>query len=359
MRQLARTVVVLALAAAPLPAVAASSVADVTDAVIENHIRPGYERLLMETDLLSIALTDLCDAPSDATLADARDDFARVVIAWERVAHIRFGPITEDNRYERIHFWPDRRSIGLRQTQQLLAREDETVLVRGALAGQSVALQGLGALEFVLHGTGAETLADGPARGFRCRYALAIAANLIAVETAVDNDWADPDGYARLLREPGPDNPLYRDEDEILAEYVGTLAHGFEALRDQKLVPVLGETIADASPRQAVFRRAGLTTAAIRAEFAGLGNLFEISGIALLVPKEEQWMGGSALFEFRNVERTLDEIGDDFGAALTDVEGRSKITYLVILSRSLQRLIGENLSEALGLTVGFSALDGD
>jgi predicted lipoprotein len=40
------------------------------------------------------------------------------------------------------------------------------------------------------------------------------------------------------------------------------------------------------------------------------------------------------------------------------VEARG-YAYLLILTRSLQVLLGENLPAALGLSVGFSSLDGD
>jgi len=35
------------------------------------------------------------------------------------------------------------------------------------------------------------------------------------------------------------------------------------------------------------------------------------------------------------------------------------LNYLVIVTQSLQSLVGEQLSTALGLSVGFSSLDGD
>ena len=35
----------------------------------------------------------------------------------------------------------------------------------------------------------------------------------------IESAWWQEDGYARLLREPGPDNPVYRDQEEVLAEY--------------------------------------------------------------------------------------------------------------------------------------------
>ncbi len=70
------------------------------------------------------------------------------------------GPAREDNRFERLFFWPDRRGRGLRQVQGILAEEDETATDPATLYQKSVAVQGLLALDFVLSGEGNETLVE-------------------------------------------------------------------------------------------------------------------------------------------------------------------------------------------------------
>ena len=85
--------------------------------------------------------------------------------------------MTKENRLERILFWPDRKSTGLKQVQRALAEKDATATNPAKLKGKSVAMQGLGALEFVLFGTGAEKLA-GPGEDYRCAYGRAIAGNV-------------------------------------------------------------------------------------------------------------------------------------------------------------------------------------
>ena len=94
--------------------------------------------------------------------------------AWSYAEIIRFGPITEQNRLERMLFWPDRKGIGLKQVQATLAAKDATAADPAQLPAKSVAMQGLGALEFVLFGTGAEALATA-GDPYRCRYGAAIA----------------------------------------------------------------------------------------------------------------------------------------------------------------------------------------
>ena len=99
-------------------------------------------------------------------------------------------------------FWPDRKGIGLKQVQAALADKDATAADPATLAGKSVAMQGLGALEFVLFGTGAETLAA-TGDAYRCAYGAAIAGNLETIAAELDDAWQAPDGFAALWAESG------------------------------------------------------------------------------------------------------------------------------------------------------------
>ena len=59
------------------------------------------------------------------------------------------GHLIEDNRFERVLFFPDRKSTGLKQVQAALAKPEDSVTTMETLKDKSVAMQGLGALEFV------------------------------------------------------------------------------------------------------------------------------------------------------------------------------------------------------------------
>src|SRR5262249_34694308 len=93
-----------------------------------------------------------------------------------RTEHLRFGSITDKNRFERVLYWPDRQRIGERQVAQILSRRDPSALNAGELAKKSVAVQGLGALEVALYGKGSDTLlADTPEAQSGCGSAPASA----------------------------------------------------------------------------------------------------------------------------------------------------------------------------------------
>jgi predicted lipoprotein len=78
------------------------------------------------------------------------------------------------------------------------------------MGGKSVAIQGFGAIEFALYGTGAETLMNEAGRHSVAatpppspRHIETTAGQLVAA-------WDAPDGVQRDWKHPGPQNPVFR-----------------------------------------------------------------------------------------------------------------------------------------------------
>lgn len=340
----------------PAAGAAAKGTDGIVGAAIAGHVRPAYAELRARAEDLSGAVDGLCAAPSSSHLADARAEFERTVDAWSRIELLRVGPVTEGNRLERILFWPDRKGTGLKQVQAALATEDATAADPATLAGKSVAMQGLGALEFVLFGTGADTLAA--AAGYRCAYAAAIAQNVSAIAGALEEDWRRPGGYAEKWSDPGESNPYFRDDTEALNELLGVIVEGLELVRDQRL-GFLGATGSDDRPKQALFWRSGLTVENLAADLAGLSRLFEASGVAGALPPDQAWIASSIRFEFANAARAAASVPGPIEEALEDPVRRESLAYLRIVTKSLSELFGTRLAPEIGLTAGFSSLDGD
>ncbi len=329
---------------------------EIVRAAIEDVFRPAFADFDAATGALETDMGFLCEAPSAQRAAAARAQFRETVLSWSRAELYRLGPLLEDNRSERILFWPDRKGVALRQVQAALADQDETATSVDALTQKSVALQGLGALEFVLFGTGGEALATGA--DYRCRFGLAIAGALHRTAGELDAAWQAPDGIAQRLLAPSEADPEYRTVREVMEDITGLLAHGTEIIRDQRLLPFLGRDGAGPKPRSALFWRSGMTAPAITANFSGLATLFERSGIGELGP-EDSWVSNGIAFEFANAARAGGAITGPVADALADPRQKQALDYMVIVTQSLDTLLGENLAAALGLSVGFSSLDGD
>lgn len=367
----AAVAVSFALPLSPLPAFAQEGTApetttatreqklDVVWNAIDGYIRPGYAAFADAADEANSAMGDLCQLPAGENLEGARQAFAELVRAWSRIEFVQFGPVMEDNRGSRILFFPDRRGIGLRQVQAILSDKDESATTKAGLAEKSVAVQGLGALEYVLHGTGADALAtkDGD---FRCRFGEAITANLVKLGDAIEADWAKDDGgIAERMTDPAASDPAYRTADDSLKEIVGVFINGFEAIRDLRLNPAMGETEKSARPKSFLFYRSELALASLRANFAGMKDLFTASNVGSLLPEQHAYLKDSILFEFENAETVLAKLSPPLADAVADSAARQNLTYLLIVTDSLQSQFAGQLSPLLGLSAGFSALDGD
>lgn len=351
--------VILALLAMPVAAEEQKLTAEqVVSLAITEAIRPGFAQYAEATAALQFNVAALCDDPSATTLEGARTQFKAAVTAWSRVELYRLGPLMVENRYDRILFWPDRKGIALKQVQGVLADADPDATDPAKLGGKSVAMQGLGALEFLLFGTGAEQLAS--AEGdFRCRYAHAITTLQAETAATLSAEWNDPAGISKRLLEPSESDPDYRSFREVAEALTGLLAHGTEAIRDQRLLPFLGRDGAAPKPKSALFWRSGMTVPSITGNFEGLEVLLEKSRIAEATTADNLWVGNSAAFEFGNAERAGKVVTEPVEQALDDPKQKKALDYLVIVTQSLDTILGENLAAALGLSVGFSSLDGD
>ncbi|CAI2931675.1 imelysin family protein [Aminobacter niigataensis] len=342
-----------------LPAAQANEASDkVISGAIEGFIRPAYGKLVEATATLGKSLATLCAAPSDDNLDAAREQFSKTTATWSEIEIIRFGPITEQNRLERILFWPDRKGTGLKHVQAALADKDETATDAARLAQKSVAMQGLGALEFVLFGTGADDL-TGAEGAYRCAYGKAISGNIGSIASEVDAAWRDDKGFAAQWKHPGAENPLYRDATEAVTELLEVYVNGLELVRDVRVNGFLGEEANADKPKQALYWRSQGTAASLGGNISGMKALFDASKFGSLLSDDSQWVAQSIEFEFANAQNAVAAVSGPIDAALADAEKRGKLGYFGVVTSSLSELFGTRLAGALGLTAGFSSLDGD
>ncbi|MDB5586774.1 MAG: peptidase Imelysin [Devosia sp.] len=347
-----------AMIAGPAMAQLSTSPGEVMRGAVNNFIRPAMTDFGAKADVLSSAVSQLCTTPSEANLSAVDAAFGDTGTAFGRIEAIRVGPIMDENRAERLLFWPDRKGIALKQVQAILSSKDESATNPATLKDKSVAVQGLTALEFVLYGTGFETLqtADG---AFRCRYGSAIAQSVAGVADELVTAWNAEDGIALHLMKPDATFTDFRTPIEAQEELVGILSHGIEAVRDTRLNPFLAKGDVGAKPKLALFWRSGLTVPMIRANVDGLQSLFALSGISGGVPNDKADLPASITAEFSKADAALDLVTDPVDAAVADPAQAQALADVVTATQQLGVLIGEQLSSALGLSVGFSSLDGD
>ncbi|PDQ17302.1 peptidase M75, Imelysin [Mesorhizobium sanjuanii] len=340
------------------PASAAVKASEIIQRAIDGFVRPAYASLHQHAETLTKSMGNLCAAPSQKELDAARAAFSATVDAWSVAEIIGFGPIKENNRLERMLYWPDRKSIGLKQVQAALAGKDPTATDPLQLAGKSVAMQGLGALEFVLYGDGAETLA-GKEDPYRCAYGAAVAGNIETIAADVSDAWNKPGGFAALWANPGPQNALYRDGTEAVTELVGVLINELEMVRDVRLKGFFGGSPEDDKPKQAIYWRSQNTGASLAGNLSGMDALFEASKLGDALPQDSRWMAESIHIQLVNGAADASAVKGPVDKALADPAQRQKLDHFSLVTSSLTTLIGTRLTAEFGLTAGFSSLDGD
>jgi predicted lipoprotein len=335
-------------------------------------IRPGYSALSAATGSLNDKVAALCKQPSTDALQAAKDAFAGVVDAWSKVEIFRFGPIVQDHRYERLFYWPDPKSLGLRQVQDALAKHDQAVTLPDELAAKSVALQGLPALEFLLYGDGADVLAQkavedvtkplpdvGGEGAFRCSFASSIATNIDRIAKNLVEGWREGSAYEKAFLGPVPDNPIYHTPKEVTLELFKAFASGIELVRDQKLGKPLGASADEAKPKLAAFWRSDLSFANMIGNLDGVILLFSKGGFAQVVADDSPGVEDSILFDLNHAIEVLRGMNKPFAEVASDQALRAKLEALRVGLKSAGQTAGDIIARSAGLSFGFNAMDGD
>lgn len=351
--------------AAPDAAAAAPAIAfkPTVDTLIDAVIVPGYQALAQSAETEVLAMQTLCSRPGAETLAAVRTDFAALVAAWSRVEMYRIGPARANNNYERLFFWPDRKGLGLRQTQGLLAVADESATSVATLRTKSVAVQGLLALEYILYGDDSETLGERPAGSYRCRYGLAVASAIGTTANDMLAGWTAPDtGYAAVMRGANAGDPVYRTHGEVVQDILRSAREALTLLHDVKLARPLGDSPKDAVPTQAPLWRSDLTIANFRGNIAAVAALIDPGNLSAVMPTDSA-----------DLVLSLKQVLDLSDATLAGLEKTGKswedlvrdpVSYKALAStlgplHIAIELLEHHIPAALGLMTGFNTLDGD
>lgn len=347
------------LMAAVGEAKAAEPAGETVDRAISSYVLPSYADFAEASDTAAQSVTALCAAPSAATLKVARDASRRAFSSFSGVEMFRFGPARTDEKFERVFFWPDRRGRGLRQVQTVLAEQDPTARSAKTLAGKSVAVQGLQALEFVLFGTGSDELATAPS-GYRCAYAAAIARNVANVANAMETAWRT--AYAATMRTPAPDNAEYRTHGEALQALLQAAKEQLQAVAGFKIERPLGRADAPPKPRTAPFWRSGASFETTLANIDGVRAMILAMDLAKAMPKDRQSLPEELDFNLRAARSALVDVAskaDGWPDALAQEELVGLLAYARLSVGYAVELLGGRVPAALGLISGFNQLDGD
>lgn len=316
------------------------SVAIVNQA-IEKVFVPAVVALEKHTSELQSSLRN--DCRGDKT----RDAFKSTVAVFSEIEYYRLGVVNQNNRAERLFFWPDRKATGQKQMRRLLKDPKRDQLDANSLSKKSVALQGLPALERILFASTEDST------GKDCKVASAIVGNMQNIAAQMKNDWQAADGISNQLLE-GSQQSLYRNSTEAMAAILTLSDSALLVLSDKKLSLILkGLEQAESIPKSAPFWRSDMTLRHLSGNLNGIENLLRDGGFARVAGVESPLK-----FEFRTAHTMLDAARDAYETG--DIETMSsRLLAVQLIVQGLRAMVLETISPALGVVTGFNSSDGD
>lgn len=317
--------------------------------VIESYLLPRYEGFAKaageQADAWKAACADGDFAPD---LDGLRKAYAEAADGWATVEHVGTGPMSVGLRADRLYFGPDRRNVVSKALSEIEAKAKDGEISPEAIRSVSVAGQGLPALERLLWET------DDAGAAARCRSGVAIAGNIASIANDVVAEWKAPEGPLARLRRGEGDPVHFADPAQAAARLMTDLAGGVQRANDLKIFPVLGNGPDMARPKAAEGWRSGRSARALQVLTASLAAMAKT--FAAYAPKDIAAADGKA---FAAAEAAAAKLPADIGEAASDPKRRKLLDATVAALKVAQNDLVKNLAPALGLPLGFNALDGD
>lgn len=323
----------------------------------QGYIAPAMSDFRTAATKVHRAIQEVCQPKAHGSTHDVEQAFRQLVLAWSGIEFLRFGPLVDANRFERIYFWPDPRGITARQVQALLAQPAAEIPDALALAKQSVAVQGLPALEYTLYRESGLLSADaGPGRESTCVFANAVAGNIEHIADELAAQWKVGGPYAQLFSSPAPDNPLYRDTQEVAAEMIKALSTGLQFQRDVKLAPALAQGPDHSKARRAPFWRSNQTVVSLEGAVGGMLAFYRAADLPF---GDSAWIDENVQGELQRTLEHLSALSAPTEQLFTDESGHRQLVLVKLLVGNVKDLVDQDVAPALGVRIGFNALDGD
>jgi len=350
------------LRAEAAPEIDEATYARINQSLVERYLVPRYETLAGAAARLKDAAEGFCAGRH--SIEPVHSAYDEAMDAWMGVQHIGFGPAELFMRSYRIQFWPQARGKFGSAVEELLATDDPSQLTPEALRNASVAAQGLPAIEVLLYAPDADLPGDEGDGVSRCDVLVATSANVEEMTAGLLSDWTGGEApFTGILGSPGPENPYFETAEDATLVLFKSLYAGLELILTAKLRPVLSKSAEAARPDLAESPLSGRSLRNIVLNLQTLQEMYDVgdgTGFAEAV----RTRGDTELDEllskaFRMTRETAESVKDPMTEAVGSPQKRPQLEKLMTQVQALKQIVQTRLADALGLGVGFNALDGD
>lgn len=315
---------------------------DVLKPLVERFIIPHYQALALTADAQEKAWSGFCAKPDPEGFKLLRRAYLSTADTWSGIEFLRYGPIAEEFRAERLSYWPERKNATAKGLAQLLAKDGIADLTPELFVKNSVAAQGLPALERLLFDVNAEAeMLSGARRARRCAVGQAIAWNIVIIAHDVRLGWTNE--AAEQLADPAT-------AKEATARIATDFLAAFAFMRDSKIRAALGRDIGAARPQLTESWRSGRSKRALTL------NLEALLDVSKIIMKDK---AGDTPATIVTALSFADGLPDDFGKAVLDAGQRPQFFLVLDALAAARDKAHDEIPALLGITVGFNSQDGD
>jgi predicted lipoprotein len=322
--------------------------------VADGFVIPKYEALARATDTQEKAWNEFCAKRETADAAPLIAAYHQVADAWAEAQIVKTGPIVLFLRQERFYYWPEMHGATERALQSLIASNDARALEPATLAHDSVAGQGLPALERLLFDENAIAQLKAKDGARRCVVGQGIARNLNGIALDVAHTWKARDGVRAVIAANKSWRGMFADTSEVTRLLLTDLVTLFQLVDDNKLLNVLGKDAASAKPKLAEAWRSARSARDIQFNLKAASEMTDVFAHDLK-PADRAKLDKA----LNTAIAAANALPNDLGAAAADPKRRAKLETVRRAVKAAQAAITAILPSALGVNLGFNALDSD
>ncbi|WP_407332971.1 imelysin family protein [Enterovibrio sp. 27052020O] len=310
--------------------------ADASPNLLWNLQKQSALAFALHAKKLESDVTTLCVDITAEALTTSQMQWTETMKAWQPLAGSNFGNEAAMSLSWKIQFYPDKKNTTGRQLTQLL--DNASDVTPESLADSSVAVQGLGALEWLLFDK-----ANVSALAARCGVIQAVASRLKQSAIEMEAIWqANP--WETASQEQ-------RDKDSI-----NVLAGQLDATIKSLSLP-MGKP-GFPKPYQAQAWRSSQSLALLRSSIEALNTRYVLTLESVLRNKGHHELA-DRLTKHWQVARDSVPDGDGMNPILSRHDGYRQLMTLANNLEYLKIALADEAAPALGMVVGFNATDGD
>jgi uncharacterized protein len=326
-------------------------------AVVDRTIIPSYRALAQAADAQEKAWTAFAANRQAGDVQSLRAAYNAACDAWARAQLIKTGPLSLFLRYERFAYWPEARNVTQRMLDALIASNDPKELAPATLVRDSVAAQGLTALERLLYdGDNSVPLLKAPGRSgeWRTEIGQGIARNLSAIAKDVLAEWTASDGVRAAIAANKGWKTIFADTGEAASLLLTELVTAFRLMHDIKLLPVMGASADVARPRVAEAWRSGRSQRNLKLNLESAQAMTRVWAETVTAAHRTKLES-----LYATAQKAVDAVPAGLGEAAADPRRRPLVETARAGIKAVQVEIAATLPADLGITLGFNSLDGD